>query len=248
MSSFNPVHGNTPAFNRKLPEISGHEQKEQSSEAIREIASRTLVSSDRDNSSSSAHIEASGSVEPANTISLSSSSLPLEIWIKCIIPSLNSDDVRSLGCVDKNLYQVTVDQRKEVSRPLSQFNSLDEAIDHAIKYKYSSVDLRELNHVVTDEHIEKIVEHLPELKRLLIKSDKITDATVIKVAEELKGLQSLDLCGCDKISDEALIKVAEELKGLQSLSLWNCKMISDEALIKVAEELKGLQDKRQGGH
>lgn len=87
------------------------------------------------------------------------------------------------------------------------------------------------------------IDYLTLIELNLSLCKQITDATITKIAQHLKNLESLELGGCCNISDNGLLAIGRGLKRLKKLDLRSCWGISDIGIANLC----GLNPAAPGG-
>ncbi|MEC7839151.1 MAG: hypothetical protein VX777_03830, partial [Chlamydiota bacterium] len=159
------------------------------------------------------------------------SDLSLELTSK-ISEYLNFEDASNLAFTSRchlTLQREYIINAANSGRQLNEleFTSPDKAIDFAIKFQLKSVNLIGFKSV-SNNHLKRISEHLPELNQLLIRSAIITDAGLVHISK-LTSLNSLDLSDCQQITDAGLEHLSK-LTSLKSLDLLFCTVITGAGL------------------
>ena len=75
----------------------------------------------------------------------------------------------------------------------------------------------------------------------LMKSEKITDVSIISVATNCTGLKCLHLNDIIQITDRSIMSIATQCSGLQRLRLSFCPQITDSSIISISNHLVVLQ-------
>lgn len=106
---------------------------------------------------------------------------------------------------------------------------------------YSRLDFKSL--ATTDDGLKQWLIRFPKVISLsLFNGRYITDAGIIALAEQWKGLREVDLGRCSEITDEGIIALAEHCKELRKISLKYCSKITDKGIISLAQNCKELRE------
>ncbi len=104
-------------------------------------------------------------------------------------------------------------------------NTAEEAVDFCIKNGSPYIDLREFGDAITDDLVVKLIERLPHIHSLLIKSSTISNVSLSHIAK-LTQLTKLNLEWCKKITNKGLEHLTK-LTQLTKLNLKGCNKIRD---------------------
>ncbi|KAL0278974.1 UNVERIFIED_CONTAM: hypothetical protein PYX00_000632 [Menopon gallinae] len=117
--------------------------------------------------------------------------------------------------------------------------------DVGLKYLAKMSSLRELNlracDNITDIGMAFLAERGSRITSLDVSfCDKIGDHALLHVSQGLFNLKSLSLNACN-ISDDGIVKIANTLQDLETLNIGQCSKITDKALHTIADSLKQLK-------
>ena len=70
---------------------------------------------------------------------------------------------------------------------------------------------------------------------------KVTDTSVIALAEHCPGLTAIDLVCCPNITDASIVALAEHCTRLAQIDLYNCYRITDASIEALAKHCLGLK-------
>lgn len=117
--------------------------------------------------------------------------------------------------------------------------------DSGLKHLAKMQNLRELNLRSCDNISDIGMAYLSEggsrISSLDVSfCDKIGDQALVHISQGLFGLRSLSLSAC-QISDEGLVKLANALHELETLNIGQCSRVTDKGLATIAESLTRLK-------
>lgn len=118
--------------------------------------------------------------------------------------------------------------------------------EFGLKHLSTMTELRELNlrssDVVTDQGLRYLSEGCLQLHVLDVSfCDKIGDAGLTFVAQGLPAITSLSLNSC-AITDASLVKIAQSLTDLKTLNIGQCNRLTDTAVIAIADHCQNLTE------
>ncbi|XP_024520761.1 F-box protein SKP2A [Selaginella moellendorffii] len=113
-------------------------------------------------------------------------------------------------------------------------------------YRLQSCNLRRCT-LLNDQAVQAIARHCHDLSSLDLSNGRssgtrLTDLSLVALANGCKLLQKLDLSGCIGITEAGLVQLAESCRQLKHLNLCGCDNAgSDNALKALAQNCVGLQ-------
>jgi len=143
-----------------------------------------------------------------------------------IIPAalINLKNIRELNLGDSKESSVPVDMGDEnFTRPLVTLN------------------LR--NSPINDQMLDWVVSRCPEIETVILENcQNVTDHSIIRLAQKLKGLTTLDISFCDQITDSSLSALAEnEDSKLKFLDLSYCYNVTTRGIKEVGLKCTRLE-------
>lgn len=111
---------------------------------------------------------------------------------------------------------------------------------HWLSFKSHSQFTKSQNDLLTDQALVKLLVGCPNLHALDVSECKyITDGNVVQIAL-CSRLNKLNLSGCIRVSDISVIKLADNCSQLRKLSLYRCPLIKDMSIVRLVEKCHNL--------
>jgi len=134
----------------------------------------------------------------------------------------------------KNIIELNLGDSKESSVPIDMG---DESFTRPLK----TLNLR--NSPINDQMLDWVVSRCPDIETVVLENcQNVTDHSIVKLANKLKGLTTLDISFCDQVTDAALYALAEnEDSKLRFLDLSYCYNITTRSIKEVGSKCTRLE-------
>jgi hypothetical protein len=134
----------------------------------------------------------------------------------------------------RNIRELNLGDSKESTAPVDMG-------DESFTRPLVTLNLR--NSPITDQMLDWVVSRCPEIETVILENcQNVTDHSIVKLANKLKGLTTLDISFCDQITDASLNALAEnEDSKLKFLDLSYCYNITNRGIKEVGLKCTRLE-------